>query len=213
VVVAIVALASVTYHLQAYGHVGSYRITLELATMIASIFVFTNALRGRYQLSNYLSTKGQIASAFTVWNVTMVAFIAIVFLAKIVDHYSRAVVLVTYLTGIPLITLARSTVVRTISMASKTGRITSERVFLIGREPDVMSFVSRHQPWNIGFSIVDVAFLRSNDAAPHQRSGGRACGRSRHRRRPLPPDAAGRGLHRAALVLTRRRSMPASTPS
>ncbi|WP_439499731.1 undecaprenyl-phosphate glucose phosphotransferase [Bosea sp. (in: a-proteobacteria)] len=164
VVVAIVALASVTYHLQAYGHVGSYRITLELATMIASIFVFTNALRGRYQLSNYLSTKGQIASAFTVWNVTMVAFIAIVFLAKIVDHYSRAVVLVTYLTGIPLITLARSTVVRTISMASKTGRITSERVFLIGREPDVMSFVSRHQPWNIGFSIVDVAFLRSNDA-------------------------------------------------
>jgi Undecaprenyl-phosphate glucose phosphotransferase len=163
-VLGIVGFASLAYHLQAYGHLGDRQITLELAMMIAAIFVFTNVLKGRYQLGNYLSTKGQIASAFTVWNVTMVAFIAIVFMAKIVDHYSRAVVFATYLTGIPLISLARSCVVRTISKASKTGRITSERVFLIGREQDVMSFVSRHQPWNIGFVIVDVAFLRSNDA-------------------------------------------------
>jgi Undecaprenyl-phosphate glucose phosphotransferase len=164
VVLAIVTFASFAYHLAAYGHVGNRQITFELAMMISAIFVFTNVMRSRYQLGNYLSTKGQIASAFTVWNITMVAFIAIVFLAKIVDHYSRAVVFATYLTGIPLISLARSGVVRTISMASKTGRITSERVFLIGREQDVMSFVSRHQPWNIGFVIVDVAFLRSNDA-------------------------------------------------
>lgn len=164
VVLAIVVIASFAYHLAAYGHVGNRQITIELAMMISAIFVFTNVMQGRYQLGNYLSTKGQVASAFTVWNITMVAFIAIVFLAKIVDHYSRAVVFATYLTGIPLISLARSGIVRTISMASKTGRITSERVFLIGREQDVMSFVSRHQPWNIGFVIVDVAFLRSNDA-------------------------------------------------
>ncbi len=163
VIVATVALASTLYHLAAYGHVGSKQITLELALMISAIFVFTNLMRGRYQLGNYLSTKGQIAAAFTVWNITMVAFIAIVFMAKIVDHYSRAVVFVTYLAGIPLISLARSGIVRTISIASKTGRITAERVFLIGREAEVMSFASRHQPWNIGLSIVDVAFLRSND--------------------------------------------------
>ena len=164
VVLTIVSLASVVYHLQAYGHFGDVRITRELAMMIAAIFVFTNVMRGRYQLSHYLSTKGQMVSAFTVWNITMVAFIAVAFLAKIVDHYSRAVVLVTYLAGIPLITLARAGIARIISVASKTGRITTERVFLIGREPDVMSFVSRHQPWNMGFAIVDVAFLHSNDA-------------------------------------------------
>ncbi|WP_066472856.1 undecaprenyl-phosphate glucose phosphotransferase [Bosea sp. WAO] len=163
-VLAIVTGTSVAYHLYAYGDFGNSKITLELASMIAAIFVFINALRGRYQLANYLSTKGQIASAFTVWNMAMVAFIAFVFLAKIVDHYSRVVVIVTYLAGIPLVALARSGIVRAVSMASKTGRITSERVFLIGRESEVMSFVSRHQPWNIGFSIVDVAFLRSNDA-------------------------------------------------
>ena len=163
-VLAIVIGTSFAYHLYAYADFGNGKITLELASMIAAIFVFINALRGRYQLANYLSTKGQIASAFTVWNMAMVAFIAFVFLAKIVDHYSRVVVIVTYLAGIPLVALARSGIVRAVSMASKTGRITSERVFLIGRESEVMSFVLRHQPWNIGISIVDVAFLRSNDA-------------------------------------------------
>jgi lipopolysaccharide/colanic/teichoic acid biosynthesis glycosyltransferase len=164
VVITIVGLVSLAYHLQAYGAVPADQVTLELATMLAAIFVFINAMRGRYQFANYLSTKGQIASAFSVWNMTMVAFIAILFLAKIADHYSRAVILASYLVGIPVIALARAAMVRTISIASKTGRITSERVFLIGREVDVMSFVARHQPWNVGFAIVDVAFLRSNDA-------------------------------------------------
>lgn len=163
VVMATVGLVSLVYHLQAYGGVPADQTTLELATMLAAIFVFINAMRGRYQIANYLSTKGQIGSAFTVWNMTMVAFIAILFLTKTVEHYSRAVILASYLVGIPVIALARSGMVRTISLASKTGRITSERVFLIGRESDVMSFVSRHQPWNIGFAIVDVAFLRSAD--------------------------------------------------
>ncbi|WP_056808292.1 undecaprenyl-phosphate glucose phosphotransferase [Bosea sp. Root381] len=163
VVMATVGLVSLGYHLQAYGHGPAEQVTLELATMLAAIFVFTNAMRGRYQIANYLSTKGQIASAFSVWNVTMVAFIAILFLAKIVDHYSRAVILASYLAGIPVIALARSGMARAISIASRTGRITSERVFLIGREQEVMSFVSRHQPWDVGFAIVDVAFLRGND--------------------------------------------------
>ncbi|AMJ61031.1 undecaprenyl-phosphate glucose phosphotransferase [Bosea sp. PAMC 26642] len=162
-VLTIVFATSLVYHLVAYEAAVDLRITSELAVMITAIFVFTNVMQGRYQLTHYLSTKGQIASAFFVWTVTMVAFVAIIFLAKI-DQYSRAVVLATYLSGVPLVALARSVMVRTISMASKTGRITTERIFLIGREPDVMSFVSRHQPWNIGFAIADVALLRSNDA-------------------------------------------------
>ncbi len=164
VIMSMVAVIATAYHLQAYGTIPGDKTTVELATALATIFVFINAIQGRYQIANYLSTKGQTASAFSVWNVTMVAFIAILFLTKTVEHYSRAVIVTSYLAGIPIIAFARSVMVRTIAIASKTGRITSERVFLIGRESDVMSFVSRHQPWNIGFAIVDVAFLRSNDS-------------------------------------------------
>jgi Undecaprenyl-phosphate glucose phosphotransferase len=160
-VLGVVGLASISYHMLVYGHMGNIEITINLATLIAAIFLFGNMMQGRYRLANYLSAKGQIETAFNIWNITMVAFIAIAFMAKVIDDFSRAVVIVTYLAGIPLIALARSGVVRVISMASRSGRITAQRVFLIGREAEVMSFVSRHQPWNMGFAIADVAFLRS----------------------------------------------------
>lgn len=163
-VLAIVVTASVGYHLAAYQNPGGFDVTVELATFICAIFFFTNLLQRRYRLTRYLSSKGQMVEAFNVWNVTMVAFIAIGFLAKVVDNYSRAVVLITYLTGIPLITLARWWVVKIISVASKTGRISAQRILLIGREADVTSFMTRHQPWNMGLMIQDLVVLR--DAAP-----------------------------------------------
>jgi hypothetical protein len=98
--------------------------------------------------------------AFNVWNVTMVAFIAIVFLAKVGDNYSRGVIILTYLAGIPLIALARWWVVKIVSIASKTGRLAAQRVLLLGREAEMTSFMARHQPWNTGLMIQDMVILR-----------------------------------------------------
>lgn len=140
--------------------------TAELAGMLGALFLFVNLMRGRYQIGNYLSTRGQIAAAFSAWNIALVAFLVLLFLAKIADHYSRAVILATYLAGIPAIALSRSAIVRLIANGSRAGRITSERVFLIGREKDVMSFVEGCKPWNAGSAIVDVAFL--HPAQPHR---------------------------------------------
>ncbi|MGL4439737.1 MAG: undecaprenyl-phosphate glucose phosphotransferase [Bosea sp. (in: a-proteobacteria)] len=159
-VLAIVMVASIGYHLAAYQHLGDFYVTLELAVFVSAIFVFTNLLQRRYRLTRYLATKGQMVEAFNVWNVTMVAFIAVGFLAKVVDNYSRAVVLITYLAGIPLIAMARWWVVKIVSVASKTGRISAQRVLLIGRETDVTSFMTRHQPWNMGLMIQDLVILR-----------------------------------------------------
>jgi Undecaprenyl-phosphate glucose phosphotransferase len=162
-VAVVVAISSLSYHHVAHGSLGSGDLTFQLALILATIFVFINAVRGRYQLSNYISPKGQIASALSVWNLTMVAFVTLLFMAKIADQFSRGAILASYLAAVPAIALTRAGLSRSIAIATKTGRMTSERVFLIGREQDVMSFVARHQPWNVGFAIVDVAFLRSND--------------------------------------------------
>ena len=163
-VLAIVTSASVGYHLAAYQNPGDFELTAELAVFIGSIFLFTNMLQRRYRLTRYLSPRGQMVEAFNIWNVTMVAFIAVGFLAKVIDNYSRAVVLLTYLAGIPLVTLARWWVVKIISVASKTGRIAAQRVLLIGPEADVTSFMTRHQPWNTGLMINDLVILREAPA-------------------------------------------------
>jgi Undecaprenyl-phosphate glucose phosphotransferase len=166
-VLAVVVLAAVSYHLVVYAHTGDWAVTAELALFVASIFVFTNMLQRRYRVTRYLNAKGQIAEAFNVWNVTMVAFIAVGFLAKTIDTYSRAVVLLTYLAGVPLVALTRYWVVRLVTVASKTGRISAQRVLLVGREADVMAFVSHHQPWNSGLMIEELVILpdsRAGDA-------------------------------------------------
>ncbi|RYE33271.1 MAG: undecaprenyl-phosphate glucose phosphotransferase [Hyphomicrobiales bacterium] len=162
VVAALVYAVSFAYHLGTVGAPGVDRSTRELAAVLATLFIFVNLMRGRYQIGNYLSARGQMGSAFAVWNITLVAFVVLVFLAKIADHYSRAVIVTTYLSGIPVIALCRSAVVRLVTAGSRTGRITAERAFLIGREANIMSFVSRHRPWHMGFAVTDVAFLKSS---------------------------------------------------
>lgn len=163
-VLAIVAGTSVSYHLAVYGHMGDDQATVELAGLLTAIFLFTNLLRGRYKLANYLSTRGQVAAACTAWNVTMVAFLAILFLTKAFEDFSRGVIIATYLSGIPLLGLARSAAVHIVSSASRKGQIAAERIFVIGREEEVMSFAARRKASNAGFAIVDVAFLQAGDA-------------------------------------------------
>jgi Undecaprenyl-phosphate glucose phosphotransferase len=151
--------SSALYHSAAYGHFGDFRLTSELSAFLAIIFLFTNVLQGRYRIANYLTPQGQIADAFKVWSIALIAFLAFAFMAKAIDNYSRAVVLISYLAGIPVIALARRKLAQAVSTASRAGRIATERVLIVGRENDVLGFVSRHRPWNVGFVIVDAAYL------------------------------------------------------
>lgn len=143
---------------------------VELAAMLASLFLFVNLMRSRYRIENYLSTRGQVAAAFSAWNIAMIAFLGLLVLAKIADHYSRAAILATYVAVVPAIALCRAAIIHLIASGSRSGRITAERIFLIGSERDVMSFVRSWKPWNLGSAIVDVAFL--HPARSHQEGRG-----------------------------------------
>lgn len=161
----VVFTASWAYHAVVYGHFGNSGLTMQLAGFIGGIFLFTNLMKGRYRVANYLTSTGQMIQAFNVWNITMLAFIAIAFMAKVIDDHSRAVVALTYVFGIPFITLARKGLTQAITSASRSGRIATERVLIIGRENEVLNFVSRHRPWSIGFVIVDAAFIDTPQTA------------------------------------------------
>lgn len=161
VVVTLVYAVAGIYALAAYESFALDRTTPELAGMLSAVFVFVNLMRGRYQISNYLTAKGQIAAAISAWTITLLALLVFVFLAKIANHYSRAAILATYLVGIPVLAGSRSLIAGVIAAGSRTGRITAERIFLIGHEAEVMSFVDRHKPWRMGSAVVDVAFLKS----------------------------------------------------
>lgn len=161
IVTALVYAVCAIYALVVYDSFGLNRGTPELAGMLAAVFVFVNLMRGRYQLSNYLSVKRQGSAAIAAWTITLLALVVFLFLAKIADQYSRGAIAAVYLVGIPVIAGSRSLLARAVAAVSRSGRITAERIFLIGHEAQVMSFVERHKPWHLGSTVVDVAFLKA----------------------------------------------------
>lgn len=159
VVATIVMGVSAAYRLVSNEFAAPRDTTVELAFVLSSLFFFTNLLQRKYRITDYLSDKGQIVNAFNVWNVTVVAFVAVAFMTRILDHYSRAVVIATYFSGILVVPLARHAFVKLVAHASKTGRIASQRVLLIGRDAEISSFLTRQQPWNSGLFITEIIVL------------------------------------------------------
>lgn len=135
------------------------------ALMLAVIFFFTNLLRGRYQLDNHLSPKGQIGEAIWTWTIAMIALVSILFLSELSESNYRVSFLSFYVVGLPVIVLARAGLIRIVSFASRTGRITAQRIVLTGGKAEVMAFIDRHNPMQNGFSIADVALLRTGQDA------------------------------------------------
>jgi Undecaprenyl-phosphate glucose phosphotransferase len=156
VVFAAVVCVSVSYHMLTLGFAGSRERMIELAVTLSFIFVFTNLLQRRYKIGQFLTVDGQLIQAFNAWNVSMFAFAAVSFLTKVIDNYSRAVIVITYVAGIVLVPLTRHLISRLISVLTKTGRIGAQRVLLIGRNADVVAFMTRHQPWNNGLVIQEM---------------------------------------------------------
>lgn len=164
VVFGLVVGVSIAYHRLVLEVRGNHDVMMELALMLSFIFVFTNLMQRRYKIGRYLTVDGQLVEAFNVWNVAMLAFAAVGFMTKAIDNYSRAVITLCYVLGIFLVPASRYFTSRLISVATKTGRISAQRVLLIGRNGDLMSFMTRHQPWNSGLVVQEM--LVFEDAPP-----------------------------------------------
>ena len=147
------------YHLAIYGNVGPVRGFIALGASTASIFVLPAIFRGEYDLSHYLSFRLHARRAFAYWNITFVALLALAFVTRALEDYSRASMILFYLVGLPAVVLTRYALVSTVILGSRVGLVTAQRVFLIGSGEDIATFVRRYQPWNFGLHTVGVAPL------------------------------------------------------
>ena len=138
------------------------------------------------------------------WNITFVALLALAFLTRLMDDYSRASMVLFYVAGLPALLLMRYALVSTVILGSRVGLVTAQRVFLIGTGEDICGFVRRYQPWNFGLHTVGAAPLTRLDSFATREER-----RTALDRRPAPGDrqrahaAARRGLHRHAVVRDR----------
>ena len=161
-VIAIVAVAAVTgavYHKLVYGAADESLYFFEVGTVAASIFVLPNIFRGEYALANYFSFRPHVRRSLHLWHVTFLCLLAIGFLTKVTDVYSRGATILLYVTGFPALMLTRYALVSAVVAGSRIGLVTAQRVFLVGPSGGIINFLRRHQPWNLGLHIVGTAPL------------------------------------------------------
>ena len=159
VIVGVCLAVGWVYHVVVYGAFEPLRSGTAVGLIAAGIFVLPGILRGEYELTHYLEFKPHVRRAFTYWNVTFVALLALGFLTRVTVDYSRGSMLLFYVIGIPTIILFRYALVRTVILGSRAGFVTAQRVFLIGSRDNISAFVQRYQPWNYGLQTVGAAPL------------------------------------------------------
>src|SRR5947207_1937088 len=152
------------YHLAVYGDAGPLTSFLGVGVTTAGLFVLPGVFRGEYDLTHYLAFRPHLRRVFNYWHVTFVALLALAFLTRLMEDYSRGSMVLFYLAGGPALLIVRYAFVHTVVLGSKVGLVTAQRVFLIGSGEDISGFVRRYQPWNFGLHTVGAAPLTRLDS-------------------------------------------------
>jgi len=158
-IVAMSSLTGIAYHLVAYGDPGSIASYVQVGLMAASIFAISNLFRREYRLPNFFSFKPHARRTIQLWNVTLICLLMLGFLAQISVDYSRAWIVLFYVTTLVALIVERYVIVRITALARAAGLLSALRIFLIGTGANVGAFVNKYEPWTLGINIVGCRFL------------------------------------------------------
>ncbi len=158
-IVAMSCATGITYCLAAYGDRGDISSFLQVGVLAAAIFALLSAYRGEYRLPNFFTFKPRGWRTVQLWNVTLICLLMVGFLTQISAQYSRAWIVLFYVTTLGALIVERFLVVRLIARARAAGLISAQRIFLIGTGAQVGAFINYYEPWMLGINIVGCRFL------------------------------------------------------
>jgi Undecaprenyl-phosphate glucose phosphotransferase len=156
VVVALAVMAGVVYHLVAYGEPG---FVIEYAKVGAAVALF------RWILQQPLSTisarpQGSLRYQFYLWNAAFLCLLALAFLGKMSDSYSRGAFVLFYLSGLPLLITWQEVWKRFVRQGLSTGRFAVRRGVLLGTLEKVEEFRRKYRPGQSGMVVSDIVILQ-----------------------------------------------------
>ncbi len=162
VVVCAALIAETFYHGFAYGWSGLTSPNMRLCSLVALLFVLSNASRGDYRIPDFLAPRGNGWRLFTVWSTSFLIALAFSFLTKSTGEFSRAGVVLFYATGYVAIYATRLALQHIARGATAAGGVASRRVLLVGFEESIKTFTQRYQPSASGMNVVAAIGLRDN---------------------------------------------------
>jgi Undecaprenyl-phosphate glucose phosphotransferase len=159
VVLALALATGVLYHLVAYGSVGSIGFYLQVGALSAAVYTIANTARGDYRLGNFLGGKVHTRRLLVHWHGAFLFLLAAGFLAQLSVIYSRAWIVLFYVSGLLLLVPLRRLLTRATLYASRNGIVSAKRIFIVGATPRVSAFLQRYRPSQLGVEIAGCCFL------------------------------------------------------
>jgi Undecaprenyl-phosphate glucose phosphotransferase len=148
------------YHGFAHGWSGLIPPNMRLCSLVALLFVLSNASRGDYRIPDFLASHVNGWRLFTVWSASFLIALAFSFLTKSTGEFSRAGVVLFYVAGYVAIYVTRLALRHIARGATVAGGVASRRVVLVGFEESIKTFTQRYQPSASGMNIVAAIGLR-----------------------------------------------------
>jgi Undecaprenyl-phosphate glucose phosphotransferase len=133
---------------------------MRLCSLVALLFVLSNASRGDYRIPDFLASHVNGWRLFTVWSASFLIALAFSFLTKSTGEFSRAGVVLFYVAGYVAIYVTRLALRHIARGATVAGGVASRRVLLVGFEESIKTFTQRYQPSASGMNIVAAIGLR-----------------------------------------------------
>ena len=170
IIMGISVLAGAVYHLSTYGDTGIILNFMKVGALVALFFTLPHILRRRYTINGFLYQTHPHLNLFYTWNFAFFCVLAIGFLSKLTDIYSRGSVLIFYLAGFSALFAIRRILTRVIHEGWHSGLVASRQIMLVGTDQKMMEFQSRFNLQNLGLQIKAMVSLTpgSIDSPDHQ---------------------------------------------
>jgi Undecaprenyl-phosphate glucose phosphotransferase len=152
-------VTGVIYHRVVYHNYGVIADYAQTGFLVAWLYLLPKILRREYEVTHYLNNKNYALHAVHLWNLAFGCLVALAFLTKTGETYSRGWIVMLYGSGMAAIVLVHALLAKAIRAGHRNGFVATRRLFLVGSVTDVRDFMRQYRPEESGLEIVGTAFL------------------------------------------------------
>lgn len=140
-IIAASLISGVGYHLLALGYAGDVGAFFGIGVNAAVLFVLLAQSQGMYRASTIISAR-QARGVVAVWVAILVAVVALLFLLKLSDSYSRGSMVGLGAIGLGLLLTSRALIAKNLRDAVARGSVPGQRAVVVGEKQELDHFVT-----------------------------------------------------------------------
>jgi Undecaprenyl-phosphate glucose phosphotransferase len=148
-----------------HGGLAGLRTGFDVGLVVAVLVVLIGLHNGSYATAKYVDRAGQFARAFPLWNVGMLAALALGVATRAIEDFPRAGLALFYVVGFAALVLGRRAVCEALAAMQARGMVARRRVAVVGFEDEIEDLRTPDETVADGAEFVCRFALRETDSS------------------------------------------------